>query len=70
MIAVFTKYKEDYDMLNATPRKNFIYIRNAIDLVGITFTGIIMYYNWYENKELRDAYMYLQKRQPELFDTR
>lgn len=69
MIAIFCRYERDFKDNEASPRKMFRRIRNINDCRGITFTGIIRYYEWYKgDKEVMDAYEYLRVVQPELFD--
>jgi hypothetical protein len=69
MIAVFSQTESDYRfILELTPSKMFIRIRDVNDIRGRTFTGIVRTYRWWLNKEAEYAYDVLRTRQPELFD--
>lgn len=70
MIAVFSLNERDFkSILEVTPNKMFVRVRDINDLRGRTFTGIIRVRGWYKGmKNLIEAYDYLRVRQPELFD--
>lgn len=68
MIAVFCKSKRDFDDLVLTPKKMFKRVVVPQDLIGINFTGAILYFDWYKNRSVNNAYEWLLERQPELFD--
>jgi hypothetical protein len=67
LIAVFCRYKREFDELHAIPKGLFKRIRNIEDIRGIQFTGAIRMYDWYTGgEEMLNAHDYLMKKQPEL----
>ena len=69
MIAVFSKSEADYKgLLEVTPSKMFIRIKDMYDIRGRKFTGIIRTHQWFLNEAVEEAYDFLRMRQPELFD--
>lgn len=69
MIAVFCRYKRDFESLNTTPTKMFRRIRNINDVRGVKFTGIIKLADWYNaGHYISEAHDLLRSRQPELFN--
>lgn len=66
MIAIFAPLLEVQHMF-LTPEKNFKVVRNLNDVRGKVFTGVIMYYGWYNEDSLVKAHSALRESQPELF---
>lgn len=66
MIAIFAKQ----NMLrgfNLLPKHEFVIVKLKEDILGRTFTGVILRYDIWSNREQSQAYVELKRRQPELF---
>lgn len=71
MIAVFCQHREDFEYINLIPKDQFKIIRHKEDLIGMKFSAVLKLHNWWIfNKEVTEAYEYLEMCQPELFKTK
>lgn len=67
MIAIFTATRAEIARLKLMPKKNFVRIKDKQCVIGMKFTGVIVFPGWHKKEELRDAIELLEQRQPELF---
>lgn len=66
MIAIFAK-QNMLQGFNLLPKHEFVLVKSKEDIFGRTFTGVVLKWDIWHNKEQSQAYVELKRRQPELF---
>lgn len=66
MIAVFAE-KSMLRGFNVQPKHQFIFVKSKEDIREKEFTGVIVRFDIWQDKQMSQAYVELKRRQPELF---